>query len=366
MVGRGKYSVRRVVERIEDEMSKFCIFCGKPLEEGQECGCQQNIETEAVAAEEEPGQENESIWQPETVSTEEIQGQQPLQEVEMEQVAETPQLQEETVQVNIGQAYDGQLPQEPAPENPVPSQSAVQIRPQSYMIPRKENGRFTNYVKRCWVILTRFFAHPVQIIRIAAEKKDVAAGLFFWILNAIIAGILPAFGVPQMLKRFLGTSVMQFVDFPAGWIWLEGVLISLAWTASLGVLAFAFAKAMHSRASFKSVVAAVGVSCIGTAAITLISWLLMIVSPEFGLCIYLFTQALGLVLLYAALTQSLGIGQDKTVYCLLIALAIVGLLMAIYISGTLAEVMDSLRGSTQGSFGSFGGYDDFGIGGWMR
>lgn len=344
------------------KMSKFCIFCGKPLEEGQECGCQKNIETEEMAAKEEQVQVNETI-QPEENVLSETQQEPPE---EREQETETPQPPEETVQVNVARAYDGQLPTEPVQEIPAPRQAAVQIRPQSYMIPRKENGKFVNYVKRCWVILTRFFAHPVQIIRIAAEKKDVAAGLFFWILNAVIAGLLSAVGVPQMLKRFLGASVMQFIDFPTGLMWLEGVLMSLGWTAALSVLAFAFAKAMHSRASFKSVIGAVGVSCIGTMAITLISWLLMIISPELGLCIYLLTQGLGLVLLYVALAQSLGIGQDKTVYCLLIGLAIVGVLMAICISGALSEVMDSLRGSTQGSFGGFGGYDDFGISGWLR
>ncbi len=327
-------------------MGKFCVFCGKPLEEGQECDCQKEVVPKETPVDERAQPEN-VLETPEEAELRESEEQQPERP---QQSGETP------VQVNVQQAYDGQLPEEAEtePEKTEPQQTSVQIRPQSYMIPKKESGPFANYVKRCWVILTHFFAHPVQIIRIAAEKKDCTAGILFWIINAIIAGMIPAVGVPRVLKTILGSYVMQYIDYPVGLVWLEGSLSSLLWTAILSVLAFAFAKAMRSHASFKSVMGAVGVSCIGTAAINVISWLLIMISPGFGICFYLFTQALAMVLLYIALAKSLGVGQDKALYCLLIAVAIVGLMMALYISGTVGSVIDNLLESTLGGYGGFG------------
>ena len=309
-------------------MDKFCVFCGKPLEEGKACDCQTKIEPEVEKA------------MPETV-----------------QPDEAAQPQEESVQVNIQQAYDGRLPEES--EKPeMPPQTAVQIRPQSYMIPQKESGAFGNYVKRCWVILTRFFANPVQIMRIAAEKKDAAAGVLFWIINAVLAGLLPAVGAPLLLKRLAGPSVMQMFDFSVGGLWLESTLLNIIWTAALSALTFAFAKAMRSRASFKSVMGAVGVSCIGTAAITLISFLITLIAPGFGLCFYLCVHGIALVLLYAAFAQSLDVGYSKTLYCLLYALAAIGLLLALYVTGMIMEIQGVI-GSASGGYGGYGGFGGF-------
>lgn len=331
--------IYRAAERMGKEMDKFCVFCGKPLEEGQTCDCQTKIESEPAEAMPGTSQPDEAVQLDGTAQPDE---------------AVQPQQQEESVQVNIRQAYDGRLP-ENTEEPELPPQTAVQIRPQSYMIPQKECGAFRNYVKRCWVILTRFFANPVQIIRIAAEKKDAAAGVLFWVIGAILTGLLPAVGTPLLLEKIVGASVLRMIDFSAVRLCYTTASLNILWTAALSALTFAFAKAMRSRASFKSVMGAVGVSYIGTAAITLISFLITLIAPGFGLFFYLCVQGITLVLLYIAFAQSLDIGYSKTLYCLLYALAAIGLLLALYVSGVVMEIAHSIAGSAFGSLGGFNG-----------
>lgn len=295
-------------------MDKFCAFCGKPLEEGKACDC----------------------------------GGEPMRENAVEpEVTER----EASVQVNVGAAYDGKLPEqtEEQQQSAEPMRhNAVQIRPQTYMIPKRESSVPANYAKRCRVIFTRFFAHPVQIIRVAAEKEDVTAGLFFWILYAAVSGLIPAFGIPCMMKQIVGAQLMRYIDYPMGLMWVQGFLVALGSVALLTVAAFVFAKAMHSRASFRSVVASVGVSTVGMTTLTAIAWILMLIAPGFGLCMYLLGGGFSMVLFYLAFARAFGIGQNKTLYCLLMALTVVGLVMTLVIGDVVTEMTESLAGGLVG------------------
>lgn len=297
-------------------MDKFCVFCGKLLAEGEACDCGGDAVRENTAEEEVTKQEP-------------------------------------SVQVNVGAAYDGRLPEQaevPSAERPIEtaSRGELQIRPQAYMIPKREKSVPANYVKRCRVIFTRFFAHPVQIIRVAAEKEDVTAGLFFWILYAAVSGLIPAFGIPRVMKQIVGAQLMRYIDYPMGLMWVQGFLVALGSAALLTVAAFVCAKAMHSRATFRSVVASVGVSAVGMTALTVIAWILMLIAPGFGLCMYLLGGGFSLVLFYLAFARAFGIGQNKTLYCLLIALTLVGLVMTLAIGGIASEIAESLTGNLFG------------------
>lgn len=299
-------------------MDKFCVFCGKPLAEGEACDCGGDVERKNAAEEDVTKQEP-------------------------------------SVQVNVGAAYDGRLPEQtevqPQPlEQPTEtaSRGELQIRPQAYMIPKREKSVPANYVKRCRVIFTRFFAHPVQIIRIAAEKEDATAGLFFWILYAAVSGLIPAFGIPRVMKQIVGAQLMRYIDYPMGLMWVQGFLVALGSAALLTVAAFVCAKAMHSRATFRSVAASVGVSAVGMTALTVIAWILMLIAPGFGLCMYLLGGGFSLVLFYLAFARAFGIGQNKTLYCLLIALTVVGLVMTLAIGGIATEIAESLTGNLFG------------------
>lgn len=326
-------------------MEKFCVYCGKPLQEGQTCDCQK----EAQANSQQQGVE-EAEKQAETQA-------QPVSEIQAEtadavQKPEQLEAKSEAVQLNTGSAYDGTLPEGESTQPPVQqTHQAVQIRPQSYVIPRKNNGTFANFVKRCWVILTQFFAHPVQIMHIAAEKKDYTAGLVFWVLNALLAGLVPAIMIPRLLENMMGSALLRILDIPAGWLFVEGMLVGLVWTASISMIALLAAKIMGSRASFKSVVGAVGVSCIGMAAVYLVVCLVSLVAPSMGLGVYIFLQMIGIVLLFVALTQSLEISQNRVVYCLFIALVVWAVLTALYCSLLVADIAGIVRGVAQNGLG---------------
>ena len=188
-------------------------------------------------------------------------------------------------------------------------------------------------------------------MHIAAEKKDYTAGLVFWVLNALLAGLVPAIMIPRLLENMMGSALLRILDIPAGWLFVEGMLVGLVWTASISMIALLAAKIMGSRASFKSVVGAVGVSCIGMAAVYLVVCLVSLVAPSMGLGVYIFLQMIGIVLLFVALTQSLEISQNRVVYCLFIALVVWAVLTALYCSLLVADIAGIVRGVAQNGLG---------------
>lgn len=299
-------------------MAKFCIHCGKPLEDGEVCSCQQN---------------NAESTTPQPEATE---NQTPVEEVSVEApVNPTPQ---QTVSTENAENNTANTTVGNATKNTTNSTSS---------------NEFVEKLKLVFTKFTDYFKSPTGTVKEFAAKNDSLYGILMICTNLIVLFLL------MLILINAGSSTLSnipLIGILGGFLSNSAFSIALMFTAIFAAYYFAMAgmlvlttKSMFKGTmTFRQSVSIVGVNAFINAVVLIVAVILMLISPTLGVIALYLGFLYSSLMEYVSYIEMADISSDKKAYALLISL--IGVVLAVFITST---VMGSIVGASMSS--SIGG-----------
>lgn len=284
-------------------MAKFCIHCGKPLEEGEVCTC-----PEAVA-------ENA------TTQTEANENQTPVEEV----TAETP-----------------------ATPTPQPTNNTEGTT----------NASSNEFVEKLKLVFSKFvdyFKSPVSTAKEFAAKNDKIYGILMICMNLIVVFLLTLLLVGTGADALRSIPLLGYMlgnsTFPIALMFT--VVFATSYFVKAGMFVLTTKSMFKGTMTFNCSVSIVGVTAFINAVVTFVSIILMFISPALGLIVLALGMIYSSLIEYVSYVEMADISSDKKVFALLISA--IGVFLAVYIASTVmgAIVGSSMSSSFGGSYSSF-------------
>ncbi len=283
-------------------MAKFCIHCGKPLEEGEVCTCE-----EAVA-------ENNAS-QTETPET------------------QTP-VEEKTVET----------PVTPSPQPTTNAESSA------------NNASSNEFVEKLKLVFTKFadyFKSPTGTAKEFAAKNDALYGILMICVNLIVLFLL------TLILISAGADALRSIPILGIMLGASAFPIALTVTAIFAAYYFAMAgmltlttKSMFKgNLTFSQSVSIVGVNAFINAIIICAAMILILIIPTLGMIVLYLGLIYSSFMEYVTYIEMANISSDKKAYALLISF--IGVILAVFLTSTLmgAIVGSSMSNSFSNSIG---------------
>lgn len=299
-------------------MAKFCIHCGKPLEEGEVCSCQQN---------------NAESTTPQPESTE---NQTPVEEVSTE------------------------TPVNPTPQQAASTESADNNTTNNTTGNATGNASSNEFVEKLKLIFTKFtdyFKSPTGTVKEFAAKNDSLYGILMICTNLIVLFLLMLILINASSSAL---SIIPVMGFLGGFLSNSAFSIALMFTAIFAAYYFAMAgmlvlttKSMFKGTmTFRQSVSIVGVNAFINAVVLIVAVILMLISPTLGAIALYLGFLYSSLMEYVSYIEMADISSDKKAYALLISL--IGVILAVFIASTVmgSIVGASMSGSIGGGFGN--------------
>lgn len=203
-----------------------------------------------------------------------------------------------------------------------------------YAIPKEGPSELVLFLKGMLELFKSFIKKPTLIVKMAAQKQDYKAGLFYLGLQSLITAIFVILVVSRitnavsssfgLLGGILGGSLFDYYfdyyDVPYFSIFLKVFIYTAVQFFLLSGLIFGSNKLLtKNQSSYKALIAAMGVASIPATAMLLISIPMVFVS--FSLVIYFAVFAIlsTLILNFVAVKETLGVSEDRSFYILVIS-----------------------------------------------
>ncbi len=263
-------------------MAKFCIYCGKPLEEGEVCSCQQAAAKDTAA---ESASENSTT-----------------------QAAGT----EGTSNNTTGTASN--------------------------------NAGSNAFVEKLKLVFTKFadyFKSPTGTAKEFAAKNDSTYGILMICTNLIVLFLLLLLlinKVSDALDSTLGGRFRMLLGDSSFSIALMFTVIFAAYYfAMAGMLVLTTTAMFKGSMKFSQAVSIVGVNAFINAVIIIVAVILMFVSPTLGLIVLYVGLLYSTLMEYVSYIEMADISSDKKAYALLISL--IGVMLAVFLA---SKIMGSM------------------------
>ena len=257
-------------------MAKFCIYCGKPLEEGEVCSCQQAAAKDTAA---ESASENSTT-----------------------QAAGT----EGTSNNTTGTASN--------------------------------NAGSNAFVEKLKLVFTKFadyFKSPTGTAKEFAAKNDSTYGnliVLFLLLLLLINKVSDALDstLGGRFRMLLGDSSFSIAL-------MFTVIFAAYYFAMAGMLVLTTTAMFKGSMKFSQAVSIVGVNAFINAVIIIVAVILMFVSPTLGLIVLYVGLLYSTLMEYVSYIEMADISSDKKAYALLISL--IGVMLAVFLASKIMGSM---------------------------
>lgn len=279
-------------------MSKFCMYCGRELADGETCNCHEKAVARGAGISHEYSSDVSSNDPASHTST-----------------------------------MDNQTSYTSAPGG-----ATFYTAPPA---PPKKHA-FTKLCGRIWYYMCHFFSAPADTIAKAANQKDYGAGILFLVLSSIICSALSITvlnrGVSLInsvtgsilgAKYFTLNSFLQPFGLTIIRLFFSLIIFLLIANFLLCILSLATAKIAKSSTTLSSIVAAVGVSAIGTTCAFIVAIVLALLVPTLALPLGIGVMILSFSLTYIALIKSFKLSANKMAYLFAIIMIIMAAIFVI-------------------------------------
>lgn len=280
-------------------MAKFCIHCGKPLEEGEVCSCQQDT----------------------------VENETPQQTADTENSTSSP----------INDTTDN-------------ASNAT------------KSNEFMEKLKLIFTKFTDYFKSPTNTVKDFAAKNDSIYGILMICINLIVVFLLMLILINSATNVLNSIPFISFFggllsDSAFSIALMITVLFAAYYFAMAGMLTLTTKTMFKGNITFRESVSIVGVNAFINAFVLIGSVIIMQISPTLGAIVLYLGFLYSSLIEYVSYIEMADIPSDKKVYALLISLVCV--ILAVFIA---RAVMSSIIGpsyssSLDGSFGS--DYFDF-------
>lgn len=321
-------------------MAKFCMYCGRPLAEGEVCNCQNNANTQETA--------------PQTADTN-TQANAPAAEANVQ--PDNTNAQAQTAAQND---YDqGATPNQNFNQGgPIPNQNFNQGFNQNYngnqgmpygAAPQQaHSSELGNKIKFVFSKIAGMFKSPSATIKEFIAKDDLHYGAIMMAINIIGVFIIS-------LIEFLYLNNKLYDMLPVAKLLLVAVIIAVINTFGAAGLLYAFTnKTFKSNTSIAHIFAIKGVTSVLSVCLQVVTIIFTLLSAKLGLVLSVVAFIYTSVIFIANYVETVKLDTDKKSYALLITYSIVFIVEVIIFYLFISSIVSGALGSVSSLFSNIG------------
>ncbi len=313
-------------------MARFCTRCGRPLEEGEVCTCQQD------GAQTNSGQVNAQGQQPYSGQVN-AQGQQSYsaQGNTQGQQMSGAQNNAQGGQTYNNQGYAGQGGQYYNNNQGYAGQGGQFTEQAGQMM-----NQFVSTSKNLFGRLVPMIKRPATELGAMAENEETSLGIQMIVLHLAVTLVMTIVYL-LTLKSQLGVMA-EYMEIP----YVKIVLLMLILTAvvdfGLAAILFVVTKFIFkSELGFGGMLPLVGGMAVVNSAAFVVGGILMILSAQLGFIIIVVGAILGFLYMLGGYFKAVDISEDAKVYALFISYVVFMLIVLIVTKVLLADAVDQMQ-----------------------
>lgn len=332
-------------------MAKFCMYCGRPLAEGEVCNCQNNANTQETAPQttDTNTQANapaaEANAQPDNTNAQATDAQ-----------AQTAAQNDYNQGANPNQNFNqgGPVPNQnfnqgnPNQGGPVPNQNFNQGMPYGAAPQQAHSSELGNKIKFVFSKIAGMFKSPSATIKEFIGKDDLHYGAIMMAINIIGVFIIS-------LIEFLYLNNKLYDMLPVAKLLLVTVIIAGINTFGAAGLLYAFTnKTFKSNTSISHIFAIKGVTSVLSVCLQVVTIIFTLLSAKLGLVLSVVAFIYTSVIFIANYVETVKLDTDKKSYALLITYSIVFIVEVIIFYLFISSIVSGALGSVSSLFSNLG------------
>ena len=332
-------------------MAKFCMYCGRPLAEGEVCNCQNNANTQETAPQttDTSTQANapaaEANAQPDNTNAQ-------ATDAQAQTAAQNDYNQGVTPNQNFNQG--GPVPNQnfnqgnPNQGGPVPNQNFNQGMPYGAAPQQAHSSELGNKIKFVFSKIAGMFKSPSATIKEFIGKDDLHYGAIMMAINIIGVFIIS-------LIEFLYLNNKLYDMLPVAKLLLVTVIIAGINTFGAAGLLYAFTnKTFKSNTSIAHIFAIKGVTSVLSVCLQVVTIIFTLLSAKLGLVLSVVAFIYTSVIFIANYVETVKLDTDKKSYALLITYSIVFIVEVIIFYLFISSIVSGALGSVSSLFSNLG------------
>lgn len=291
-------------------MAKFCTKCGRKLEEGEVCTCQQ---------------ENNNYSEPQKVAANEVEPQ-------------TTEPQPER--------WDGGQQTANQTQNETVSQTSEKTKEAEWI--SQKSTIVVNETKNVFAKIIPLLKHPVTETKKIADGKSSIPGIEF---IAIKAAVVLIFTIIMLAK--MDSALGGFVEIPTVTIIIMAILLTLGADCLEALMLKVFSGVLNGVTEQSAMFSVVGTRALYETLIYIVAGIVCFISANFGIIIIALTSILLPIVEFGSYRVLVQTSEDRKVYAYFIAKVIMAVISynVIYLCGK--EVLSSILGTLMGGLLNF-------------
>lgn len=291
-------------------MAKFCTKCGRKLEEGEVCTCQQ---------------ENNNYSEPQKVAANEVEPQ-------------TTEPQPER--------WDGGQQTANQTQNETVSQTSEKTKEAEWI--SQKSTIVVNETKNVFAKIIPLLKHPVTETKKIADGKSSIPGIEF---IAIKVAVVLIFTIIMLAK--MDSALGGFVEIPTVTIIIMAILLTLGADCLEALMLKVFSGVLNGVTEQSAMFSVVGTRALYETLIYIVAGIVCFISANFGIIIIALTSILLPIVEFGSYRVLVQTSEDRKVYAYFIAKVIMAVIsyIVIYLCGK--EVLSSILGTLMGGLLNF-------------
>lgn len=181
-----------------------------------------------------------------------------------------------------------------------------------------------------------FIKSPTIVIKRCAKKQDIADSIFFLSLQALLSGfflILVTMKLDDFASDLLGVfSFLWEAKISYFTIFIKTVLYVFLLFILFNFVLYLFSNVLFKgEGNFKGLVSTLGIIAIPKIITLWLSFILILISFKFVLCLNFMTYIFGMILNFVAVKEVFGFSEDKSAYALAFSYLLYFILIVVFI-----------------------------------
>lgn len=326
-------------------MAKFCMYCGRPLAEGEVCNCQNNANTQETAPQtaDTNTQANapaaEANVQPDNTNAQATDAQ-----------AQTAAQSNDNQSVNPNQNFNqgGPIPNQNFNQGFNQNYNGNQGMPYGAAPQQAHSSELGNKIKFVFSKIAGMFKSPSATIKEFIAKDDLHYGAIMMAINIIGIFIIS-------LIEFLYLNNKLYDMLPVAKLLLVTVIIAVINTFGAAGMLYAFTnKTFKSNTSIAHIFAIKGVTSVLSVCLQVVTIIFTLLSAKLGLVLSVVAFIYTSVIFIANYVETVKLDTDKKSYALLITYSIVFIVEVIIFYLFISSIVSGALGSVSSLFSNIG------------
>lgn len=314
-------------------MAKFCVYCGKQLEDGAECDCAQSQVAKQAQAQQQQAQAQQQQAQ---AQQQQAQAQQQQAQAAQQQ-AQAYQQQAQAYQQQA-QAYQQQAYQQ------AQQQQAYQ---QPYVAPAPNPA--VQAIGAAFKSLTTIVNKPIESLQAFVKAQNFIAALILIGGQALVAAFF-TIALAGSLK------MGEIVNLAA--VFFETFAFSLVLSAVLFGMIFLLTIIFKGKTDAKTLLCVVAVRSVIVIPFMVLGLLIGLANAGIGIGLFIICEFFAMFYMYAAMRFASDLQESKLMFVIPIAMTIVLIVLVLIMQGLAKSMISDLIGNAFGGMSSmFGNWD---------